>query len=304
MSETIQNINRRMIFACIALGLFIGLLAAGTFNDRAVSDTLYSPDNVICKVFSAIGPMPLFCIMILFSGALLQRALSVQGGARLPAAAAAGITALWLCGFGAKVFTSSSCLDESFPAVRGNAAAMIITALVLLPPVFIGFKMAKKNDDTKLVRRIIILMAAVLTAYILLEVIKSTMRRPRYRIVIQDLEGVGFVNWYERFTGYSSELPETLGVVRSEFASFPSGHSMMSMTCFITLPALGWLFPSLKGRESILAGCGFAYSVCVMFSRIVRGAHFLSDVAFSGAVFMVFSVIYMIILKKQSKEDK
>ena len=303
MSKTKRGINRRIVFACIAFCIFIGLLITGTFNDREISDTLYSPDNVFCKVTAAIGPMPLFSVLILLSGALLQRAGAIQSGARLPALITAAVLTLGLCGFGAKVFTSSSCLDESFPAVRGNAAAVIITALVLLPPVFIGFKMAKKNDDTKLVRRIIILMAAVLTAYILLEVIKNTMRRPRYRIVIQDLEGVGFVNWYERFTGYSSELPETLGVVKSEFASFPSGHSMMSMTCFITLPALSWLFTSLRGREDLLAGCGFIYSAVVMFSRIVRGAHYLSDVAFSGAVFMLFSVIYLIILKKQCKED-
>lgn len=304
MKTSEQNTGRLIAFSCAAFCIFAGLFIVGTFNDMAISDTLYSPDNVLCKVTAAIGPMPLFSVLILLSGALLQRAGAIQSGARLPALITAAVLTLGLCGFGAKVFTSSSCLDEVFPSVRGSVPAMVITALVLLPLAFLGFSMAKKNADINLVRRIIVLMATILTAYILLEVIKSTMRRPRYRIVIQGHEGVGFMNWYERFTGYSKELPETLGVVKSEFASFPSGHSMMSMTCFITLPALSWIFTSLKGRELMLAGCGFAYSAVVMFSRIVRGAHFLSDVSFSGAVFMIFSVIYMLILKKTVKEEK
>ncbi len=305
MSDTSHKINTRIVLGCIGFCIFAGLLTVGTFNDKSISDTLYSPENVFCRSFGVIGPMPLFFVLALFFGALVQRSFAMKNAARIPVGVFLILMTLGVSFFGARTFTSSDCLDTVIPSVRGSIPLMIpITLLVFVPVAFAGYRLAAKNDDEKLVRRILMLLIAVTAAYAAQEIIKDTMHRPRYRTAIKGFEGVGFLPWYERFTGYTKELPDTLGVLKTEFSSFPSGHSMMSMTSFITFPALAWLIPALRGKEVLLSVCGAVYSVTVMFTRVVMGAHYLSDTAFSGAVMLLVSVIYMILLKKTYKEDK
>ena len=304
MTDTKKKVNVRIVAAVIGVCVFAGLLVTGTFNDRSISETLYSEDNLFPRIFGVIGPMPLFFVLAPMCGALIQRALACGygKGAKTLLTALAAAALLGVCYFAAKSFTSSDCLDSVLPGVRNNwAVTAPILVCVFLPLGYLGARLARKNEDALLARRIILLIVVVLTAYITLEIIKNIMHRPRYRTVLKGFEGVGFVPWYEKFP-FTKELPDQLGIYKTEFASFPSGHSMMSMTSFITFPALPWLIPALKGKELPLAFCGMAYSVTVMFSRILAGAHYLSDVAFSGTVMLTFSVIYLVILKKTLKE--
>ena len=304
MTDTKRKINIRIIAAAAGICVFAGLLILGTFNDRSISDALRSEDNFFAKALGVIGPMPLFFVLAPMCGALVQRALACGygKGAKTLLTALAAAALLGVCYFAAKCFTSSDCLDSVLPGVRNNwAVTAPILVCVFLPLGYLGARLARKNEDALLARRIILLIAVALTAYITLETIKNTMHRPRPRTVLKGFEGLGFVPWYEKFP-FTKELPDQLGIYKTEFASFPSGHSMMSMTSFITFPALTWLIPSLKGKELPLAFCGMAYSAVVMFCRIVAGAHYLSDIAFSGTAMLTFSVIYLVILKKTLKE--
>ena len=117
------------------------------------------------------------------------------------------------------------------------AITLPVMLLVFVPLGFLGYRLAKKNDDVRLVKKILMLMLAIIAAYAVQEIIKGAMHRPRYRTAIRGFEGVGFVQWYEKFSGYTKELPDQLGILKTEFSSFPSGHSMMSMSCFIAFPA-------------------------------------------------------------------
>ena len=66
--------------------------------------------------------------------------------------------------------------------------------------------------------------------------------------MVKGYEGVGFIPWYEKFP-YTKELPELLGIEKTEFTSFPSGHSMMSMSSFITFPAMAWIIIQHQRRK-------------------------------------------------------
>ena len=304
MSDNVSKINKRIIFAAIALCIMAGLLAVGTFNDKSISDSLYSV-NFFSRAVGVIGPMPLFFVIIPMAGALAQRSLQKSGAAKIIGAAISVALIAALSYLAAKAFTSSDCLDSVFPSIRGKMWLIIPIALAVFMPLgFLGYKLAGKTTDEKLARRIVMLLLAIVAAYAFQEVLKGMMHRPRYRTAIQGYEGVGFIPWYEKFKGYSKELAENLGLHKDEFASFPSGHSMMSMACFISFPALSWLFKSLQGKELQLAVCGAVYSVTVMFSRIMAGAHYLSDVSASGVIMLTVSIIYMILLKRTYKEEK
>jgi len=67
---------------------------------------------------------------------------------------------------------------------------------------------------------------------------------------------------------------------RSEYASFPSGHTA---NVFATLVAVGVIFP--RARPFL-----WVYAVAIGASRVIGGAHFLSDVI-AGAAFGAFGAI-------------
>lgn len=306
MSDSPKKINIRIAAACIGIVMFGILLTVGTFNDRSISETMCSDNNVFINIFAVLGPMPLFFVITPLSGALVQRSLHSGLGRGLTAALGflAACAALGICFYGARTFTSSDCLDSVIPSVKKNMAVIIpVMLLVFVPLAYLGYRLAAKNEDVRLAKRIIMLLLAVGLAYTSLEIIKNTMHRPRWRTVVKGYEGVGFIPWYEKFP-YTKELPELLGIEKTEFTSFPSGHSMMSMSSFITFPAMAWIVPAFKGKELHLAACGFLYSVTVMFSRIIAGAHYLSDISMSGLIMLTVSVVYLILLKMTYTKDQ
>ncbi len=78
------------------------------------------------------------------------------------------------------------------------------------------------------------------------------------------------------------------GVPKEEFKSFPSGHSANS-SILMLLTLLPVLRPSLSRQRTMLFGVGFGWAVAV--SRIVMGAHYLSDTAMGLAVGLAALVV-------------
>ena len=68
MSDTKKKINIRIVIAVIGVCLFAGLLAVGTSNDRSISETLYSDNNIFCHAMALIGPMPVFFVTLPLAG--------------------------------------------------------------------------------------------------------------------------------------------------------------------------------------------------------------------------------------------
>ena len=52
--------NKLILLNFFMLIFFVIMLLIGTFNDEAISKTLYSPDNLPLKLVTAIGAYPLF----------------------------------------------------------------------------------------------------------------------------------------------------------------------------------------------------------------------------------------------------
>jgi membrane-associated phospholipid phosphatase len=57
----------------------------------------------------------------------------------------------------------------------------------------------------------------------------------------------------------------------------------MSISTISILLSLAWLVPSLRNKKALLCWAGFAFAVVIMFTRMVLGAHYLSDVS-AGAL--------------------
>ncbi|MCR4556562.1 MAG: phosphatase PAP2 family protein, partial [Saccharofermentans sp.] len=121
--------------------------------------------------------------------------------------------------------------------------------------------------------------------------------RPRYRLVVQGYEGTGFIPWYIRFNG-AGELVEKFGIDKGEFRSFPSGHSILSMSVIVILQMLSWSFEKLKDKRLVMSVLGFVFALMIMGTRMMLGAHYLSDVSFGALICSVMALAFTAVQHK------
>ena len=152
---------------------------------------------------------------------------------------------------------------------------------------FVGLFTSKKEYDRRLLKRLIILCVVMVCALFFMAAVKLIFCRPRYRLLIQEIPGIEFHPWYLPFAG-SGRFINDMGVDWNDFRSFPSGHALQSMGLIFSLPPLAEVYGCLKGRRSVLFAAGAVFGILVCVSRMVMGAHFLSDVSM-GALLGVIS---------------
>ena len=276
------------------LVLFTGTFIAGTFCDKAAAETLFSPDNTIAKLITTLGVYPFYAAQVLFWGALFQRALNSDKSSpvRMSLCAVCLLWAVFIGFIGSRSLTSTNNLGSIFPSATGNLPVIIILNMILMYPLFLaGYFAAGKAEDKLLVKRILGLFFVLLTAYISMELLKNSFHRPRYRTAVLGYEGITFVPWYRPFSGADGFSAE-YGLSADEFRSFPSGHSIFSMLSMCILPSLAWLFPKLRDRHIRLFFCGFVFGIIIMTTRMILGAHYLSDTSAGAIIGVLLSIAF------------
>lgn len=96
---------------------------------------------------------------------------------------------------------------------------------------------------------------------------------PEYKNYISSAENPIFVGSFE--------------ITKEEFKSFPSGHSGAGMILAMILPYLAYFFPKLKNRQTLLFYGGALFGAVMMFSRLLVGAHYLTDTCMGSLILMV-----------------
>ena len=132
--------------------------------------------------------------------------------------------------------------------------------------------------------------------------LKGVFNRPRYRTAVLGYKGVGFVPWYTLFEGAESYVT-LYGINADEFRSFPSGHSILSISAMYILPSLSWLFPMLRDKQLLLEIAGLMFGIIIMLTRTILGAHYLSDVSAGAMLGTLLSLVYTVIQQRISKSE-
>lgn len=134
----------------------------------------------------------------------------------------------------------------------------------------------------------------MLTAFVAMQVLKNVFHRPRYRTAVIGYGGIGFVPWYTPFSGASGYIA-VLGISKGEFRSFPSGHSILSISVVYMIQSLTWFFPKLKEKALQLSTGGFFFGVFIMITRMILGAHYLTDVSAGAMIGITLSLVHILI---------
>ena len=270
--------SKRALLAA-ALILMI-MLAVGSFTDYPISLALYHSDNPLGRLLAGFGEYPA-ALGLAAAGAML---LSARNREKRLVGILQVIAGCWfiLSGGVMAVVLPTGYLD--IPVWLAALIGMGCTGLTVW-----GILLLCRGADRKTALRVAAAFLLVIFADILVvNLIKIPWGRARMRLVASDARAY-FMPWWQPGT----ELRDTLvaaGIAAEEFKSFPSGHSANSSSLML-LSLLPMLRPQWNRRKTALFCAGFGWALTVAVSRIVMGAHYLSDTAVGLAVGLAALVI-------------
>lgn len=263
--------------------VLLACLATGSLLDWQVSSLLYDSHNLFGRIGQAYGQWPAE-VTAAAAGIMLARsyeheparsgfqtALMILGLCLLPAAI---ICDVW----------RASLVFGQVPLLRRIA---ISAALICVPNIFILIATAKVQPQ--LLRRYAGACMFVIAAQLIIVnlVLKPLWQRPRMRIIVAH-EKLSFQPWWQIGCKQAAKFIAK-GVSADGFKSFPSGHSA-NAACGLLLALLPAILPRAKKLQPVLFWGSVTCAFAVMVSRIVAGAHFVSDVT------MGFGITFVLVL--------
>lgn len=258
----------------IILGSVVALLVLAVFLDLPLSTAVYDQSNWFGRIGEAFGEFPAPAIALFSSIALIvtrdkKKALSKFGSWIL-----GGLFAV-LAALMAGVLPFNY-LDLSLIPGFVLAPVYVVLAVLLI-------KRIPKESYPRLRKAAWVGLLTFIVSMVVINLIKMGWGRLRFRAMEEST--AGFTPWY---------LPQGLAS-GEEFKSFPSGHvANAALILWITL--VPSFYPAWQKHASKLAIVAGAWIVLVAFSRIIMGAHFLSDVtagfAITYLVFVLFNSVF------------
>ena len=287
----------------LLIGVFVITFIVGSFVDEGLNAALFSRNNTFGLTMSAIGTIPGYGVFAILGGGAFAFFMNKNYKMTLRIFcllfSILGV-ALGVHFSGREIFSANGFYQG--PEFKWTLYGYLILLPVMLALAFLGYILGKKSDNPNLWIVYVVLSIAIFFSLIPgVSALKSIFHRPRYRLL--DLTGLEFYPWWKPCKNYK-ELLETfapLGVTKEEFKSFPSGHAgatAVSMMFAMALPFVNRKY--MKYQMPIFYGA-FAWTLLVMFTRMLVGAHFLSDVSIGILLTLIFMMIaneFMIHFKK------
>ena len=285
----------------IIIGILLAGFIVGSFLDLQIDQAIFSKNNGFGLFMASFGVYPCYAGLAFIGGGFLvttlkRKEIPLWGKiiCYIVSAAAYGMS-IYLCG-------------KEMPSPNGynndslKPIAYAIPA-VLFAGAFLGGFMVCRKGDAKQLWVILLIMSVIFVVSLLPAgyVIKLIIHRPRYRYAVRC--GVtDYYNWWQPFPEYKDAIGhvvEGFEITKEEFKSFPSGHSGTGMILAMYLPLASYFFPKLKGKETFLFYGGVAFGLLMMFSRLLVGAHYLTDTCMGSLIVMiVFYVVNEVAVRK------
>ena len=142
-------------------------------------------------------------------------------------------------------------------------------------------RLCRTSDRRTVIRIAAVFLLVIFADILVVNLIKIPWGRARMRLVASDSRAY-FMPWWQAGTGLRDTLVAA-GVAADEFKSFPSGHTANASSLML-LCLLPQLPPKLADKQNFLFFIAFAWTVLVAVSRIVMGAHYLTDTTVGFAV--------------------
>ncbi|MDR0751103.1 MAG: phosphatase PAP2 family protein [Christensenellaceae bacterium] len=312
-----KNITKSGWAGIIASSLtFVGLILIATFFDLDINKALYAPENPFAQFLDLLGQLPTYLIgpfagVIFYHNsfgktkktAIFFKCLSL---AILIAGCYAMVDWIWWGFVGEKI---------SYPAIY-----IVFFTIALSASVFLGTLQLDKEVARKLFLFAVFALIVFALGNIIVQLMKIIWARQRYRTMVDipknasllaayGKDFVGFTHWYKPMTIFSLDVRTAeymrlhLSLDSDAFKSFPSGHVVAASAAFVLI-LLPDMYEKLKKHRWMFTTFPAIYVILVAISRIMMGAHYLSDVVFGGFIgFAVATLARQIVVSKFMKPD-
>lgn len=289
--------KKMRIHIYIAIGIALVFFILGSFLDLNISEALFHRDDSFGLMVSAIGTLPGYGMFAVLGGGLLiyffnkeikilYRVLSI-----IMATVALGLGTF----FAGREFFG----PNGFTGTAPEWVGFLIALPIMCGLEFFGYKLFKKSERKYLWLIIVILFVALFIALVPgVTLLKGIFHRPRYRAIeYYDAHYLGqeprvfFHNWWEKCKDYNNLIASYDYLIKEEFKSFPSGHAGATSCFMMVVTFLPLLDKKYESHSLFSFYAGFIWVLIVCFTRILVGAHFLSDVSMGMLITFVTLLI-------------
>jgi len=296
-----------IVAAVIFVAVFAALLTVASIYDLQISkimtknalpDGAYFSDNGFGLFLEATGSSPIYLMAaigatIAFWWAIRKSDKKILAIALPIAMAAIVFVAVFLFARDIFSYLGEHMHDEEYMSNGYVTMFSILLSLIISALLILAWKQIKPETNDKLIKLSLVILCAM-AGYLIIHFIKGPIGRMRYRAMNYSNE-YGFdmyTPWYV-VNGKRNLVPMAHGVEISDSCkSFPSGHTYSAALVYtlICLPDLleKWNKKWIKALIYVLT-IGFTATVAI--SRIMVGAHYMSDVLFGGTISFICMLI-------------
>lgn len=267
--------KKKFLFLSVVIIGFI----IGTFFDFEISSALYHKNNFFGLFFAAYGQLP-FNLGFAISGAIMFL-ISLKTNKK--------IWIIW--GILLNLLSLVLCTISPLLYIKNFTwgLSLIISFILIIICDYLIYLYLKDVEVKRLIKYLKFLLLVLILQMMAINLIKLWWGRPRMRMIVTR-EDAYFVPWYILDNGLKDNLLQQ-GVALEELKSFPSGHTSAA-TCILAYS----LLPLVKNSDNKkTANRCLAVSLCyilvVAMSRIVAGAHFVSDVTGGFATCLIIILL-------------
>lgn len=257
------------------------LLVLGSFLDYQLSAKLFNLNNPFGIFMAAFGEYPA-ALGLICAGILMMRTNYAKKWIWILKQIGCAIL---ICG---GIFMA--CLLPSnylpLPALVSYLTGLVISVFTI----WLTIRLSRKAEADKCAKTGLTIMLVIITEIVVINLIKIPWGRVRMRLVAVDSRAY-FMPWWQAGSDLKNQLT-AVGVAAEEFKSFPSGHAANAATLLL-LPLFYQLFGNKPETEKLLFSIGLIWTTLVMVSRIIMGAHYLTDTVIG--VLVAYLIIILVI---------
>lgn len=301
----------------IATGLFIALAVIAAFFDLAINKALYNQGSLFGQFFARLGELPSYLAAPVAGAILYHQDFGSKKWQKIVFKCIFGalIAGGWFYAIGVWFWENFVTEHLPYAIVYKLFFTAVLTLCLILATALVDKKAMKK---LLLFAIFIIIVAGVSNAIV--QVMKMLWARQRFRTMVDNELNASLISAYgNNFSGFAPWYKPQIffpSPVRTEayaaahkaidsdaFKSFPSGHTVAAAASF-ALIILPEMYESLKKYRPVFWIVPAVYTAIVAISRIVMGAHYLSDVLFGGYIgFAVAALTRFIIVKIKNRKQ-
>lgn len=277
---------------CVILGMILFvLMGIGSLWDYQISLFFYDPYNIFGVFLASYGHLPaLLCMAV--AGTLLLRMIDQSMKIKMifyyALAFLFNLIAVIGIALGPLLY---------IPEMTTLLSLVIAIGIVGIVDVLV-YQLSLHASHEIINKIVLFILLVVVIEQLVINGIKIVWERPRMRL-ISSRNDVSFQPWWVIGNSIKEQLMAS-GISSEEFKSFPSGHTA-NAACAMILCTLPLLDKRLKGKENLLFFIGVCFTFLVAFSRIIMGAHFLTDVVVGMAIGLMIQIVIVQFVFKKSK---